>query len=63
MLNEGARDGSVRVVDAGAMAHLLLSVVAEAALFIAHALKPRVARAEAGRALATLLSGLAASSA
>ena len=63
MLNEGARDGSVRVVDAGAMAHLLLSVVDEAALFIAHAPKPRVARAEAGRALATLLSGLAASSA
>ena len=63
MLNEGARDGSVRVVDAGAMAHLLLSVIDEAALFIAHAPKPRVARAEAGRALATLLSGLAASSA
>ena len=36
MLNEGARDGSVRVVDADTMAHLLLSVVDEAALFIAH---------------------------
>jgi hypothetical protein len=39
------------------MAHLLLSVVAEAALYIAHD-RGRAARGEAGRSLVTLLSSL-----
>jgi AcrR family transcriptional regulator len=61
MLTEGIKDGSVRV-DVGttdAMAHLLLSVVDEAALFIAHADDMSTARDEAGRALDGLLGGLA----
>ena len=61
MLDEGARDGSVKVADAESMAHLLLSVIDEAALFIAHAHDPHRARAGAGASLAALLSGLAAS--
>jgi AcrR family transcriptional regulator len=59
MLNEGARDGSISVGDSAALAHLLLSVVDEAALFIAHADKTKQARAEAGGALDSLLRGLA----
>jgi hypothetical protein len=43
------------------MAHLLLSVVDEAALFIAHADDPVGARSAAGESVAALLSGLAAS--
>jgi AcrR family transcriptional regulator len=58
MLRAGIEDGSITVADPDAMAHLLLSVVAEAALFIAHE-ERRTARAEAGRSLAALLSGLA----
>jgi len=59
MLEEGAREGSVQVGDAESMAHLLLSAVDEAALFIAHAEDPRQARKRAGASLATLLAGLA----
>ena len=59
MLREGSVDGSISVDDTSAMAHLLLSVVDEAALFIAHATDTRSARAEAGRSLDSLLSGLA----
>jgi AcrR family transcriptional regulator len=58
MLDEGVRDGSVKVADPESMAHLLLSVVDEAALFIAHATNPREARAVAGASVAALLSGL-----
>jgi AcrR family transcriptional regulator len=60
MLDEGVRDGSVAVADSESMAHLLLSVVDEAALFIAHADDPREARKAAGKSLAALLGGLAA---
>ena len=41
-------------------AHLLLSVVDEAALFIAHAPDPATARVEVGATLEALLAGLAA---
>lgn len=58
MLTEGGNDGSISVDDAGAMAHLLLSAVDEAALFIAHADDTARARARAGRSLDTLLQGL-----
>jgi AcrR family transcriptional regulator len=60
MLGDGIRDGSVAAADSDALAHLLLSVVDEAALFIAHASNPKKARTAAGRALDALLSGLAA---
>lgn len=59
MLDEGTGEGSVRAPDSESMAHLLLSVVDEAALFIAHAEDPKRARAAAGASVATLLSGLA----
>jgi AcrR family transcriptional regulator len=59
MLTEGVKDGSMNVGDTDPLAHLLLSVVDEAALYIAHAASPKRARAEAGRALDTLLAGLA----
>lgn len=58
MLQAGIADGSIAVADPDAMAHLLVSLVAEAALYIAHE-ERSTARAEAGRSLATLLSGLA----
>jgi AcrR family transcriptional regulator len=58
MLEAGIEDGSIAAVDPDAMAHLLLSLVAEAALYIAHEGRS-TARAEAGRSLAALLSGLA----
>jgi hypothetical protein len=47
-------------VDADAMAHLLLSVVDEAALFIAHADDPAAARVAAGASVGALVAGLAA---
>jgi AcrR family transcriptional regulator len=60
MLDEGVADGSIDVSDSQALAHLLLSAVDEAALFIAHAKQPRKARTQAGNALRSLLAGLAA---
>lgn len=59
MLDKGMREGSIKPVDSEAMAHLLLSAVDEAALFIAHSDEPREARAAAGGSLAVLLAGLA----
>lgn len=59
MLDLGIDDGSIAVADPEAMAHLLVAVVAEAALYVAHAEHPS-ARAEAGRSVETLLSSLAA---
>lgn len=58
ILRAGIVDGSITVADPDTMAHLLLSVVAEAALYIAHDQR-RTARNKAGRSLAALLSGLA----
>lgn len=58
MLRAGVSDGSLRVDDGESMAHLLLSVVDEAALFIAHAEDPAQARRSAGASLAALLSGI-----
>ena len=58
MLEDGARDGSITVDDPAAMAHLLLSVVDEAALFIANADDPAAARRAAGASVSALLSGL-----
>ena len=60
MVNEGVAEGSIRSVDAATMAHLLLSVVDEAALFIAHADDPVAARATAGASVGALVAGLAA---
>jgi hypothetical protein len=60
MLDEGAKEGSVVVSDADAMAHLLLSLVDEAALFIAHSEHPKQARRGAGASLEALLAGLSA---
>jgi AcrR family transcriptional regulator len=60
MLDEGSKEGSVVVADPDAMAHLLLSLVDEAALFIAHAEHPEQARRGAGASLDALLGGLAA---
>jgi AcrR family transcriptional regulator len=59
MVGEGTAEGSIIPVDADAMAHLLLSVVDEAALFIAHADDPAAARVSAGASVAALLAGLA----
>jgi AcrR family transcriptional regulator len=61
LLSEGASDGSIKASDFDALAHLLLSVVDEAALYIAHAPDQAAAREQAGAALVTLLSGLATS--
>ena len=44
MISEGVAEGSIVEVDADAMAHLLLSMVDEAALFIADADDPIAAR-------------------
>jgi AcrR family transcriptional regulator len=60
MVGEGVAEGSVVGVDADAMAHLILSVVDEAALFIAHADDPVGARVAAGASVAALVAGLAA---
>jgi AcrR family transcriptional regulator len=59
MLDEGAKEGSLVVADSEAMCHLLLSVVDEAALYIAHAANPKQARRGAGGSLDALLAGLA----
>jgi hypothetical protein len=58
LLVDGVRDGSVREVPPDATALLVLRSVDEAALYIAHAPRPRAARADAGRALDALLDGL-----
>jgi AcrR family transcriptional regulator len=57
-LEQGIDDESIAVVDAASMAHLLLSVVDEAALYIAHASNRRAARTAAGASVTALLSGL-----
>lgn len=59
MLTEGVKEGSLVVDDADAMAHLLLSLIDEAALFIAHASDPRRARRGAGASVDALVTGLA----
>jgi AcrR family transcriptional regulator len=59
MVADGIADGSIVDVDADAMAHLLLSVIDEAALFIAHADDPTAARLTAGASVAALIGGLA----
>lgn len=59
MLAEGVADESIDAGDTDALAHLLLSAVDEAALFIAHAPDAGAARVDAGAALGALLSGLA----
>ena len=61
MVGEGVKEGSIVAVDADAMAHLLLSVVDEAALFIAHRRRPQAACRTAGASVAALVAGLAAS--
>lgn len=50
----------MHVPDPDAMAHLLLSMVGEAALFVAHAANRLAARTQVGAATGALLSGLAA---
>jgi AcrR family transcriptional regulator len=61
LLDEGVADQSLNIAGTEALAHLLLSVVDEAALFIAHAANARTARTQSGKALDSLLSGLAPS--
>jgi AcrR family transcriptional regulator len=58
MVGEGVNEGSIVGVDPDAMSHLLLSVVDEAALFIAHADDPIAARRTAGASVAALVAGL-----
>ena len=58
MLDEGNAEGSLEVVDTETMSHLLLSVIDEAALFIAHAAHPDKARRTAGASVAALVAGL-----
>jgi AcrR family transcriptional regulator len=60
MLDEGNAEGSLDVADTDAMSHLLLSVIDEAALFIAHAKRPTAARKAVGVSVAALVAGLAA---
>jgi AcrR family transcriptional regulator len=59
MLDEGNTEGSLNVADTDAMSHLLLSLVDEAALFIAHAARPEAARRAIGESVAALVAGLA----
>jgi len=61
MLEEGNAERSLHVEDTDAMSHLLLSLVDEAALFIAHAKRPKAARKAIGTSVAALVAGLAAS--
>jgi len=63
MLDEGNAEGSIAVADTDAMSHLLLSMIDEAALFIAHAKQPRKARKAVGASVAALVAGLAGDSA
>ena len=60
MLDEGNAEGSLDVADTETMSHLLLSVIDEAALFIAHAKHPKKARKTAGASVAALVAGLGA---
>jgi len=60
MLDQGNAEGSLAVADTEAMSHLLLSVIDEAALFIAHAKQPKKARKAVGTSVAALVAGLAA---
>lgn len=60
MLEEGNAEGTLAVVDTDAMSHLLLSVIDEAALFIAHAKHPKAARKAVGASVGALVAGLAA---
>jgi AcrR family transcriptional regulator len=60
LLLMGRADGSIAVPSQpAALANMLLSLVNDGALFIAHAADPRAARVDAGSALNALLSGLA----
>jgi AcrR family transcriptional regulator len=59
MVGDGIAEGSIVEVDENAMAHLLLSVIDEAALFIAHADDPAAARVTTGASVAALIAGLA----
>jgi AcrR family transcriptional regulator len=60
MLDEGNAEGSLHVDDTESMSHLLLSVIDEAALFIAHAKHPRKARRAIGASVGALVGGIAA---
>jgi len=55
---DGIQAGLIAKQDARPLAHLILSIIDEAALMIAHAADPDKARASATRALQTLLSSL-----
>jgi AcrR family transcriptional regulator len=60
MLDEGNAEGTLHVADTESMSHLLLSVIDEAALYIAHSKHPTKARKTAGASVAALVAGLAA---
>jgi AcrR family transcriptional regulator len=60
LLNRAVREGTLRAQPLDVLAHLLLAVVDEAALFIANADDPPAARAQAIAAVDQLLVGLRA---
>ncbi|MCU4183257.1 TetR/AcrR family transcriptional regulator [Acidiferrimicrobium sp. IK] len=58
LLGQAVEEGAVRRQPLGALAHLLLAVIDEAALFVVHAVDPAAARAEAATAVDGLLAGI-----
>ena len=63
MLDAGCADGSLAVPNATAMSYVLLAAVDAAALYVAHAPEPEVARAAAAAAIDRCLAGLRADAA
>lgn len=58
-VEDGMAAGLIRAQPSRALAHMILAVIDEAALFVANADDPRAARLEANTAVQTLLSSLA----
>lgn len=58
-VEDGMAAGNIRRQSSRPLAHMILAIIDEAALIVAHADDPGVARQDANRALQTLLSSLA----
>jgi len=58
LLGQAVEEGTVHRQPLGALAHLLLAIIDEAALFVVHAVDPAAARAEAAAAVDGLLAGI-----